>query len=73
MLRLSLKSTSQVHEHGDGSLTIVLFVDRWEWLIPLVSSYGPGCRHRAASWPSMTPPRPRARRRQPGSPMTIPA
>ncbi|MGP3950919.1 helix-turn-helix transcriptional regulator [Streptomyces sp. 7N604] len=40
MLRLSLKSTSQVHEHGDGSLTIVLFVDRWEWLIPLVSSYG---------------------------------
>jgi predicted DNA-binding transcriptional regulator YafY len=41
MLRLSLKSTSQVHEHDDGSLTIVLFVDRWEWLIPLVSSYGP--------------------------------
>ncbi|MFE4332932.1 helix-turn-helix transcriptional regulator [Streptomyces sp. NPDC056831] len=41
MLRLSLKSTSQVHEHDNGSLTIVLFVDRWEWLIPLVSSYGP--------------------------------
>ncbi|MGW1158886.1 helix-turn-helix transcriptional regulator [Streptomyces sp. NPDC002519] len=41
MLRLSLKSTSQVHEHDDGSLTLVLFVDRWEWLIPLVNSYGP--------------------------------
>lgn len=41
LLRLSLKSTSQVHEHDDGSLTIVLFVDRWEWLLPLVSSYGP--------------------------------
>ncbi|MGX1759271.1 hypothetical protein ACWIG5_20525 [Streptomyces lydicus] len=41
LLRLSLKSTSQVHEHDDGSLVIVLFVDRWEWLIPLVTSYGP--------------------------------
>ncbi|MEU7031493.1 WYL domain-containing protein [Streptomyces sp. NPDC046275] len=41
LLRLSLKSTSQVHEHDDGSLTIHLFVDRWEWLIPLVTSYGP--------------------------------
>ncbi|MFD7614388.1 helix-turn-helix transcriptional regulator [Streptomyces sp. NPDC059828] len=41
LLRLSLKSTSRVHEHDDGSLTIVLFVDRWEWLIPLVTSYGP--------------------------------
>lgn len=41
MLRLSLKSTSRIHEHNDGSLTIVLFVDRWEWLIPLVASYGP--------------------------------
>ncbi|MFF4285606.1 helix-turn-helix transcriptional regulator [Streptomyces sp. NPDC001633] len=41
LLRLSLKSTSQVNEHDDGSLVIVLFVDRWEWLIPLVTSYGP--------------------------------
>ncbi|MEU6353616.1 WYL domain-containing protein [Streptomyces sp. NPDC047072] len=41
MLRLSLKPTSQVHEHGDGSLAIMMFVDRWEWLIPLVSRYGP--------------------------------
>ncbi|MFE5302154.1 helix-turn-helix transcriptional regulator [Streptomyces sp. NPDC056632] len=41
LLRLSLKSTSQIDEHDDDSLTIVLFVDRWEWLIPLVSSYGP--------------------------------
>jgi len=41
LLRLSLKSTSKVAEHDDGSVTITLFVDRWEWLIPLVSSYGP--------------------------------
>ncbi|WP_414169162.1 helix-turn-helix transcriptional regulator [Streptoverticillium reticulum] len=41
LLRLSLKSTSRVREHDDGFLSIVLFVDRWEWLIPLVTSYGP--------------------------------
>ncbi|MBF9071864.1 helix-turn-helix transcriptional regulator [Streptacidiphilus fuscans] len=39
--RLSLKTTSQVHEGPNGSMTIVLFVDRWQWLIPLVTSYGP--------------------------------
>lgn len=41
LLRLSLKSTSQVHDQPDGSLVIVLFVDRWHWLVPLVTSYGP--------------------------------
>jgi len=41
LLRLSLKSNSQIHEHDDNSVTIVLYVDRWEWLIPLVTSYGP--------------------------------
>ncbi|SEM81414.1 helix-turn-helix transcriptional regulator [Streptacidiphilus jiangxiensis] len=41
LLRLSLKSTSQLHDQPDGSLLIVLFVDRWHWLVPLVTSYGP--------------------------------
>ncbi|KUN02078.1 hypothetical protein AQI95_28780 [Streptomyces yokosukanensis] len=41
LLRLSLKSTSRIRQHDDGFLSIVLFVDRWEWLIPLVTSYGP--------------------------------
>ncbi|MBL1101921.1 helix-turn-helix transcriptional regulator [Streptomyces coffeae] len=40
LLRLSLKSNSELHDQPDGSLIIVLFADRWEWLIPLVTSYG---------------------------------
>ncbi|MFF4583375.1 helix-turn-helix transcriptional regulator [Streptomyces sp. NPDC001373] len=41
LLRLSLKKNSEVTHHDDGSLTLVLYVDQWEWLIPLVTSYGP--------------------------------
>lgn len=40
LLRLTLKSTSEVEHTPDGGLVIRLYVDRWEWLIPLVSSYG---------------------------------
>ncbi|MEV6684720.1 WYL domain-containing protein [Streptomyces sp. NPDC051130] len=41
LLRLSLKKNSEVAHHDDGSITLTLYVDRWEWLIPLVTSYGP--------------------------------
>jgi predicted DNA-binding transcriptional regulator YafY len=40
LLRLTLKSTSEVEHIEDGGLVIRLYVDRWEWLIPLVTSYG---------------------------------
>lgn len=40
LLRLSLKSTSEVEKTDDGGLVIRLYVDSWEWLIPLVTSYG---------------------------------
>jgi predicted DNA-binding transcriptional regulator YafY len=40
LLRLTLKSNSEIHRKPDGGLTIVLYVDRWQWLIPLVTSYG---------------------------------
>lgn len=40
LLRLSLKENSEVDKTDDGGLVIRLYVDRWEWLIPLVTSYG---------------------------------
>ncbi len=40
VLRLTLKSNSEVEHTADGGLVIRLYVDRWEWLIPLVTSYG---------------------------------
>lgn len=40
LLRLTLKSTSEVEHTDDGGLVIRLYVDRWQWLIPLVTSYG---------------------------------
>ncbi|WP_329410727.1 WYL domain-containing protein [Nocardia vinacea] len=40
MARLTLKSNSKLISTPDGGLTIKLYVDRWEWLIPLVTSYG---------------------------------
>ncbi|MGH3888415.1 MAG: WYL domain-containing protein, partial [Pseudonocardiaceae bacterium] len=40
LLRLTLKSNSNIEHTPDGGLMIRLYVDRWEWLIPLVSSYG---------------------------------
>lgn len=40
LLRLTLKSTSEVEHTEDGGLVIRLYVDRWEWLIPLITSYG---------------------------------
>lgn len=40
LLRLTLKSNSEVEHTDDGGLVIRLYVDRWEWLIPLVTSYG---------------------------------
>lgn len=40
LLRLTLKSNSEVDHLDDGGLMIRLYVDRWEWLIPLVTSYG---------------------------------
>lgn len=40
LLRLTLKSTSEVEHTDNGGLVIRLYVDRWQWLIPLVTSYG---------------------------------
>jgi predicted DNA-binding transcriptional regulator YafY len=40
MLRLGLKPDSEVHYAPDGAVRIVLFVDRWRWLVPLVASFG---------------------------------
>lgn len=40
LLRLTLKSNSEVEHTADGGLVIRLYVDRWEWLVPLVTSYG---------------------------------
>lgn len=40
LLRLTLKSNSEVTYTPTGGLHICLYVDRWEWLIPLVASYG---------------------------------
>ena len=42
MLRLTLKSTSKVESTPEGGLLIRLYVDRTEWLVPLVASYGAG-------------------------------
>jgi predicted DNA-binding transcriptional regulator YafY len=38
-LRLDLKESSRVTRNHDGSARVTLFVDRWEWLVPLVASY----------------------------------
>jgi len=40
LLRLTCKSNSEVENAADGRLVIRLYVDRWEWLVPLVTSYG---------------------------------
>lgn len=40
LLRLTLKSNSEVEHTPGGGLVIRLYVDRWQWLIPLVTSYG---------------------------------
>ena len=42
LLRLTLKSTSKVESTRDGGLIMRLYVDRTDWLIPLVASYGEG-------------------------------
>lgn len=42
MLRLGLKPDSEVHHQPGGTLRIVLYVDRWRWLVPLVASFGGG-------------------------------
>jgi predicted DNA-binding transcriptional regulator YafY len=38
--RLSLKQDSRVQPSQDGGLVVTLFVDQWQWLVPLVASYG---------------------------------
>jgi predicted DNA-binding transcriptional regulator YafY len=38
-LRLDLKENSEVVRNRDGSARVTLYVDRWEWLVPLVASY----------------------------------
>jgi predicted DNA-binding transcriptional regulator YafY len=40
MLRLGLKPDSEVHHEPDGTTRIVLHVDKWQWLIPMVASFG---------------------------------
>ena len=40
MLRLGLKPDSEVHHDQDGTMRIVLYVDRWRWLVSLVASFG---------------------------------
>jgi predicted DNA-binding transcriptional regulator YafY len=41
MLRLGLKPDSEIHHEPDGTIRMVLYVDRWRWLVPLIASYGP--------------------------------
>jgi len=40
MLRLGLKPDSEVHHEPDGTVRIVLYVDKWLWLVPLLASFG---------------------------------
>jgi predicted DNA-binding transcriptional regulator YafY len=40
LLRLTLKSNSEVEHTADDGLVIRLYVDRWDWLVPLATSYG---------------------------------
>lgn len=40
MLRLGLKPDSEVYYDEDGTVRIVLYVDKWLWLVPLVASFG---------------------------------
>jgi len=40
MLRLGLKPDSEVHDDPDGTMRIVLYVDKWQWLVPLIASFG---------------------------------
>ena len=40
MLRLGLKPDSEVHHEPDGTVRIVLYVDKWRWLVPLLASFG---------------------------------
>lgn len=40
MLRLRLKPDSEVRHLDDGQILITLYVDKWQWLVPLVASYG---------------------------------
>ncbi len=44
LLRLQLKPDSQVEQRQDGSIQITLFVDSWQWLVPLIASFGPAVR-----------------------------
>ncbi|MEU7174588.1 WYL domain-containing protein [Micromonospora tulbaghiae] len=40
MLRLGLKPDSEIQHGQDGTVRIVLYVDNWQWLVPLVASVG---------------------------------
>lgn len=40
LLRLTLKSTSKIERTPGGGLIVRLYVDNWQWLIPLVASFG---------------------------------
>ena len=40
MLRLGLKPDSRVEYERSGAARIVLYVDRWHWLVPLIASFG---------------------------------
>jgi predicted DNA-binding transcriptional regulator YafY len=40
MLRLGLKPDSKIINQSDGTVLVVLYVDRWQWLVPLVASFG---------------------------------
>lgn len=40
MLRLGLKPDSEIQHGQDGTVRIVLYVDNWQWLVPLVASFG---------------------------------
>jgi predicted DNA-binding transcriptional regulator YafY len=37
---LSLKSTSRLEDHANGDVVISLYVDNWDWLIPLACQFG---------------------------------
>lgn len=40
MLRLNLKSDSEVRAGDNGLLYITLYVDKWRWLVPLLATFG---------------------------------
>jgi predicted DNA-binding transcriptional regulator YafY len=37
---MNLKSTSDIQDTGPGEVTVTLYVDDWQWLVPLAGQFG---------------------------------